>query len=132
VLIVGELRNCDGVDCDHSVHHHTTGTAFMPYPATSGSYLLGALLTTPLLPRATLANACDVDDPVALHYALGNPDVIALGRAAHLRLADAGISHATVPHPQFVRRFHHRESERYGKLIESLVGTRENQLSWRP
>lgn len=131
-LIFGEIRGCDGIECDHRQRHLTAGTAFMPYSATSGHYLLHALEQTRLIHSSVLANACDVDDPASVWAAYGQPAVVALGRVAHTRLRRDGVPHAAVPHPQFIRRFHHREAERYGKLIESLVGTEEDQLKWRP
>jgi thymidylate kinase len=132
-LILGDVRGCGGGDrCRHTQHHLTSGTAFMPYAATSGHYLLGALEHTSLIHSSVFANACDVDDPTSVWAAYRQPPVVTLGRNAHRLLDLAGLPHASAPHPQFIRRFHHREAERYGKLIESLVGTEEDQLSWRP
>lgn len=132
VLLFGELRGCDGVDCDHRRRHLTSGPAFMPYPATSGHYLLRALHEAGVVARVALANTCDVDHPFAVWATLGQPPAIALGRTAHRALKIADVPHAVVPHPQYVRRFHHRESRGYGRLIEALIGTEEDRLSWRP
>lgn len=129
-LVFGDERACGGgAWCDHKRNHSELGTAFMPYPATSGHYLLGAWHSA----RALYANACDVDDPVALWKAVGEPPrVLALGYRAHVKLDEAGITHGTVPHPQFVRRFHHRAQAEYGSLIQRTILTGGNQIQWRP
>jgi thymidylate kinase len=85
--------------------------AFMPYPNTSGHFLLRALHDrTKELPRFGLANACDVDDPRALWEALDEPKTVALGKNADSKL---DFPHTTVDHPQYVRRFHHPEIMQY-------------------
>ena len=131
VLVVGDVRGCDGVDCKHGVTHSGAGTAFMPYPATSGHFLMGAFDGVSLHEWA-FANACDVDDPALLWKELDYPSVITLGVNACRKFDRLKIRHAAAPHPQFIRRFHHRAVAEYGKLIRSLVGTERNELKWRP
>lgn len=80
--------------------------AFMPYPATSGHYLLTHLtraLNITQLDHVGLANACDVDDAEALWETLGRPYTVTLGRHAG-KATGSWVDHS-VPHPQFIRRF---------------------------
>lgn len=103
-------------------------TALMPYPGTSGRYLLDACSWIGL-GGVGIANACQ-EDPVALWDALGKPRVVTLGRQAHERLEEAELAHGAVPHPQFVRRFHHHAAQRYSQLILRAKDTREDYTSW--
>lgn len=130
VLMFGDERVCTGQPCHHkTVKHSMFGPAFMPYPATSGQYLLGAWHSA----NALYANACDVDDPVRLWQAVGSPQrVIALGSRAHQALIHSDIPHDAVPHPQYVRRFHHGAYAEYGSLIQRVNLTGGNALKWRP
>lgn len=130
VLLMGDTRNCDGQTCKHKTRHHPAGPAFMPYPATSGEFLFRAL--NPLPADVAVANACDVDPPLELWQDLGEPAIVALGKQASARLDENSIPHATVPHPQYVRRFHHGACAEYGRLIKDLIGTERNELQWRP
>lgn len=103
--------------------------AFLPFRGTSGHYLLGALADAGLSWRGVgLANACDVDDPVALWYTLDCPPVVALGRNAERRLRGTPVRFESVPHPQYVRRFHHRQRAEYGTLITQAL-QRQGDLS---
>jgi hypothetical protein len=103
----------------------------MPYPGTSGHYLL-SLLDPNGSCRVGLANACDVDDPIALWKTLDEPRVVALGRMASMKLTWAGVPHGTVPHPQYVRRFHHATGHLYAVLIRDVARSGEDAASWRP
>lgn len=94
--------------------------AFGPYPSTSGSYLLSHL-DVQGFNSIGLANACDVDDPVAIYETLDKPRVIALGTKAGLRCTKVGIRHVTVEHPQFMRRFHHKDGAEYASRIQYLI-----------
>jgi hypothetical protein len=125
VLLFGETRGVDGR------HAHGSTPAFMSYPGTSGHYLL-SLLDPNGAWRLGLANACDVDDPLALWKTLGEPRVVALGRKASVKLAWAGVPCGTVPHPQFVRRFHHDAGHLYAVLIRDVAREGEDAESWRP
>lgn len=131
VVYVGDVRNCQGLACRHTKIHSPFGTAFMPYPATSGHYLMTSLMGN-LDPRCGLINACDVDDIGLAYGLLHAPSMVALGVRAHKRLEANGIPHAVAPHPQYVRRFHYTASHEYGRLLQSLVGTERNEMKWRP
>lgn len=111
-LLLGDVR-----------HGHLRGdatdlrAAFMPYGATSGHYLLSQLVNTygyAALKHVGVANACDDDDPLALHALLRKPYSVALGRRAS-KVASWADQH--VDHPQFRRRFKHAEGEVYARQI---------------
>ena len=112
--------------------------AFMPFVNTSGAYLMSALMATRLggdMRRFTygIANACDVDDPTEVWETLGMPLVVALGVNAHLKLREHKIPHSRVPHPQFARRFYHRELAAYGNVLATAASSEGMDLSaWRP
>lgn len=135
-LIVGDVRGCDGRNCKHNTRHYENGTAFMPYPNTSGAYLFDALTSTPSInpayARFGCMNACDVDDIHAAFWSLGCPGVVALGARAHDRLTTLNIPHSTVPHPQYIRRFHYTAGTEYGQLIYEVSSEERNELKWRP
>jgi deoxyadenosine/deoxycytidine kinase len=123
-LLVGDVRV--------TAYRQTKWPAFGPLPATSGRFLLNAL-SGPRVPRFGIINANDVDDIGKAHALLNyTPAVIALGINAHETLAGHGIRHGAVPHPQYVRRFHHMYAEQYGALINDTLLTREDNLKWRP
>lgn len=130
VLLMGDVRACDGQTCKHKTKHDLAGPAFMPYDSTSGAFLFGAL--NPLPADVAVANACDVDDPFELWQDLERPKIVALGVEAAKKLASYGLSFAAVPHPQYVRRFHHGARAEYGQLIRDVSGTERNELKWRP
>lgn len=109
---------------------HEFRSAFVPRPNTSGHYLLSHLPES-LESRVALVNACETEDPYEVWRELGQPAAVALGREAHRALLDSGVPHATVPHPQFVRRFHHSRLTEYGRLIERVAGTDHQLLGWR-
>lgn len=108
------------------------GPAFGPLRGTSGHYLLDSLPDELLRAGVGLANACDVDDVAELHRALGHPPAVALGTNAWQASVRANVAVGGVPHPQFVRRFHHRYAEAYGRLILDTLEAGRNHLSWRP
>ena len=125
VLLLGDKRNVP----DHLVSVPTP--AFMPYPSTSGQFLLSAFTQYGKNPKQVqtelelgLANACDVDDPVALWHVLGEPKAISLGTQAGTRVGD--FVHRRVDHPQYVRRFHYELKFEY--LNHMLFGIKP---SWR-
>jgi len=104
--------------------------AFGPYVSTSGHYLLTHLD----VPRmgGGLANACDVDDPKILWDYVKQPPVVALGVNAHETLEAAGVPHGSMPHPQYVRRFHYSHGRQYAAAIIETVQSQRNELKWRP
>ena len=130
VLLMGDVRACDGQTCKHKTKHDPAGPAFMPYDSTSGAFLFGALYPAPA--NLAVANACDVDMPEMLWADLGGPPIVALGVKASRQLTERGLRHAAVPHPQYVRRFHHGAQAEYGQLIKQVAGTERNELKWRP
>lgn len=112
LLLLGDVR-----------HNHRLGdrddarTTFMPYPATSGHYLLNQLVQrhgVESLRHVGIANACDEDDPAKLYQLLGQPPTVALGRNAER--ATSGWTRY-VPHPQHQRRFAHHAGARYADLV---------------
>ncbi len=105
VLLLGEAR-VDPTD--------PNPLPFVPRSASSsGEYLL-THLPEQLYRSCGIANALEVKVP-QLWAALGYPPVVALGGVAEA--ACRLLPHSTVPHPQWVRRFHHHEGERYGDLL---------------
>jgi len=112
VLLVGDVR--------HKVELGDQRPAFMPYASTSGLYLLETLRDVD--DRYGLVNACDVDNVHELLPRLGNIPVVTLGTRAATELR--GECRA-VPHPQYVRRFHHRRANDYR---DAILGVR----TWRP
>lgn len=114
-LLVGDDRN----------HKDVTILPFMPVNKNSGDYLMSALPET-LWREIGIINSDDVfgDRCLDLWEALGEPIVIALGRKAAARLTMFGVPDddvIVVPHPQYVRRFHHHDRVEYGNAIERFV-----------
>lgn len=115
------------------------GPAFGPLPGTSGHYLLNHLPPSLWDEGVALANACDADDVAEIRATLGWPPTVALGvnawRALAGSITGAEPPHAgpigAAPHPQYVRRFHHRQGWAYGRVIRSALGG-VNELGWRP
>lgn len=124
VLLFGETRGVNGRLAFGNL------PAFVPTVGTSGHYLLSHLET--LTQRVGLANACDVDHPTNVWEVLNQPRTVALGQTAAKRLRYLGIKHGVVPHPQYVRRFHHRHGESYARLIQEVALTGEDMSRWRP
>jgi thymidylate kinase len=123
-LLLGDVR------ADRALLKYPSLPAFMPYPSTSGHFLLKHLDV--IKHNVGLANACDADDPVQLWKILRMPPIVTLGRRAHDRLEKLGVQHGAVPHPQFVRRFHHNHGDAYADIIQKARNTQEDMLSWRP
>lgn len=119
-LLVGDVRGGDPVT-------HGLKPAFMPYPNSCGEYLMKSVLsatrhlvTNRRLENAGIVNANDVDDLRSAWARLGAPAVIPLGRLAEKTVraelpAQAAVE--SVPHPQYWKRFHHRDHLDYGKMI---------------
>ncbi len=101
---------------------------FAPHSGTSGHYLMRTLTNLDVRSDVAIVNARDHEGTITnlhkLHRLLGKPNVVALGRKACDVLTAQGVEHGGVPHPQWVRRFKHDMSERYGHMITiaSLTG----------
>lgn len=98
---------------------------FVPYPDGSGWYLYAAL-TPSTLRGAAVINQTALTSDLARQLSrtrtctgMGR-SFIALGREADRRLNALNVPHATVPHPQYVRRFMHGHQADYGQLIARL------------
>lgn len=122
-LLLGDVRhNYEKMKPGTAYESVALDPAFVPFPATSGHYLLGALDDVGLSRRGIgVANACDIDDPVVLWHRLDYPPVVTLGRNAERRLRGTQVKYESVPHPQYIRRFHHRERAEYGALIRQAI-----------
>lgn len=127
MLIMGEARGVNGR------YTYQRMPAFMPYPNTSGAFMLEHLeqLDT-ARDWVGLANACDVDDPLALWKTLKEPKVVALGKRAHNELTSVGVPHGSAPHPQFIRRFHNKHGRAYATVVMRSALTGEDMSAWRP
>ena len=110
---------------DDRINKDGTILPFMPYNGNSGDYLLSALPET-LWREVGVVNSDDVKNMrfIELWMALGQPQIVALGRMAEKRLLRSGVSSADIivaPHPQYVRRFHHHDRVEYGLALERFA-----------
>jgi hypothetical protein len=129
-LLLGDVR-CPG-------NHNPAGPAFTPYPATSGAFLMRALHESGMAETLTgglgIANACDVDSVADLVASVRPYAVVTLGANAWKTYTGAfgteGVG--AVPHPQYVRRFHHKHCADYGAAISEASYYRRDMRSWRP
>lgn len=119
-LLVGEERN-----------DPRYRSAFVPYRATSGHYLLNCL-PEEWRHDVGILNALEQPDFWKTWHELGGPTVVALGRKAQRVVENAKIAHGAVPHPQFVRRFHNKERKWYGRLLDSAAIWQEDLIKERP
>jgi len=110
-LLLGERRN-------HPTEQQHEA-AFVPYSVTSGRFLLEAM-TMDILQDAGIANACE-EDVSRLWKVLERPKIVALGKAAAIECANAKVPFSAVPHPQYIRRFHHGQQSEYGRLIQRVL-----------
>jgi hypothetical protein len=123
-MIVGDIRN--------GTYEGDLRPAFMPYRGTSGHYLMSALSPGQLRSGLGIMNACDVDDPhIAQFFTFEDVPTVPLGNHAHAKMNGAGAEFPGAPHPQFIRRFHHRQSEEYASAIIRARKGQEN-ITWRP
>lgn len=127
ILLIGDVRN--GID----KMRHELAPAFGPYPATSGHYLMRSLLNTDLFnERLGIVNINDVDPASKLMTMLTPDSVVALGENAHRKLDELKWPHGAVPHPQYVRRFHHHMHDKYGEAIVRAATYGEDLRKWPP
>lgn len=122
-LLLGDTRNRNRGEPPHEA-------ALTPGPATSGHFLLEAL-PTPVLHGCGLANASE-ENVGELWQVLQKPGTVALGVHAREVCEDADIKFGSVPHPQFVRRFHNAARAEYGQLIRETLLSGEDRIGWRP
>lgn len=120
VLLVG--------DAPGNAEPGVTRAPFIARGQSSGKFLLEALPET-WWRAVGVVNAQDTDIP-SLVEKLFNPDIVALGSAASEALNDLDVDHSIVPHPQKIRRFHHKEMSAYGTLIRTVSIEGGNKLTW--
>ena len=117
VLLIGDRRNSKN-------HEGETILPFMPVDGNSGDFLLNAL-PTHLWKNVGIVNANDTSiDLYDLWSTLGNPRVVVLGRLAEKTVAQSYIPkdyYSVLAHPQYVRRFHHRDRPYYGLAIQRVA-----------
>lgn len=124
-LLFGERRNLNTDD--------RWTSAFAPVtPGTSGDFLLNHVPDRLLKSGLGIANILEDEDPAVLYRGLGRPRVVTLGREAHERCAKLEIPHGAVPHPQYVKRFHHKAGDHYERMIMRAAIFQEDYTSWRP
>lgn len=125
VLLVGDQRNGK----THTI------LPFMPINSNSGEYLMTAL-TEETWRNAGVVNSEDVcgERLRTLWRMLGLPPIVALGRLAEKRITESGIPQSAidvVPHPQYVKRFHHHDKQEYGMAIERITkNTMSKEDKW--
>lgn len=111
ILLLGEKRATTKLD------RRMQRASFVPYSSTGGQWLCDTIVHTELQTEEIgLANALEEDLP-ALFIALGEPQVVTLGKAAHLYLEERYTTHGAVPHPQYMRRFRNTDQEEYAAAI---------------
>ena len=114
-LLVGDKRNGKTY----------TILPFMPINSNSGEYLMTAL-TEETWRDVGIVNSEDVPGKKLrdLWHALGTPTIVSLGREAEKRIVESGIPSSavrTLPHPQYVKRFHHNDKNEYGMAISRII-----------
>jgi thymidylate kinase len=123
-LIIGDKRGPKQLDIP---------VPFAPLPGTAGAYLFSEVLTRDWVDRYGdfgLVNANEVQDVEYLWQLLGKPKTVVLGREAHR--STSHLPFGAIPHPQYIRRFHHYEGERYGHIIAQAAELAKDHLTWRP
>lgn len=116
ILLLGERQNVN-----KSAGHRA---AFVPVSSTSGEYLFRAL-PFDIDVSCGVANACE-EDVVSLYEALGRPLVVALGNESAKECERAEVPYGVVPHPTYVRRFHHGQADAYGRAIREAAHHRRD------
>lgn len=108
---------------------YRTQSAFMPVGGNSADFLWNAL-EEGVWQQCGMINAHETDFIPGLIEHLGRPHVVALGHEASKKLTHDGVTHARVPHPQYVRRFHSKKRSGYGQLIYDAALTQEDHSKW--
>lgn len=134
LLLVGDrLGRPNPPDATHEV-------PFAPYAQSSGHYLMRALINWTRTDQRTTAivNSLRPDgEPeqlLNLWRELGRPLVVALGRKAQKRVEKqlGETPFGTVPHPQWVRRFHHDKLAEYSLLIQAAAYRKTDMAGYFP
>jgi len=114
-LLVGDERNIV------KRYGEETKLPFMPVDGNSGDFLLRAL-PSDFWKTVGIVNVNDMRGSfLDLWITLGMPPIVALGRNAARGIEKSGIENdkfTTLPHPQWVRRFHHADMLEYGVAIK--------------
>lgn len=114
-LLVGDRRNIV------KRYGEETKLPFMPVDGNSGDFLLRSL-PSPFWKTVGIVNVNDMRGSfMDLWITLGMPKIIALGRNAARGIESSGFDNdqfITLPHPQWVRRFHHGDMLEYGVAIQ--------------
>lgn len=126
VLLVGDARNVT------EKYGEETQLPFMPVDGNSGEFLLNALPSM-FWRSVGIVNGTEVSNVGELWELLGKPPIVALGRKAEEALGTDFMLHefATLPHPQWVRRFANSRQTEYGKAIQHVVATGKIGDSWK-
>ena len=129
-LLVGDVRNIV------AKYGEETKLPFMPVDGNSGEYLLNAL-PDDFWKTVGIINVNDVPNIGGTIYdlwiLLGRPNIIALGRLASRGLEREGFSNdlfTTMPHPQYVRRFHNKDQQEYGTAIQRNAQNKPTEDRW--
>lgn len=125
ILLVGDRRNVT------KKYGNETYLPFMPVDGNSAEFLLNAL--PDMTWRNTgMINGAEVRTIKQLVKKLGDPTVIALGKEAEKALLEQKVEpRATLPHPQYVRRFFSSRQREYGQNIVDAANTGEVTSSWK-
>ncbi len=121
VWLVGEQPNIR----DQSVRHLDQ----FPFLSSSGNYLRKAMCSglfswsTTHVSNATHRGGMNVDLSEQWER-LRKPKVVALGAVANRQLTKYDVPHATVPHPQWWRRFRYSDAEGYTDELRKAAGKR--------
>jgi hypothetical protein len=119
-LLVGDTRNVT------KKYGNETKLPFMPVNGNSGDFLLRSL-PDHLWSNVGIVNAGEYPATLRrLWSTLGSPPVVALGERASEALDRQRVPYARVPHPQYARRFEHRDIDKYGLSIEGAIKRQES------
>lgn len=105
-----------------------TKAPFMPRGGSCGTFLFEALPET-WWHQLGIVNANEAD-LAKIYESRFEPTFVALGSNAAKALDALDLPHGTVPHPQKVRRFNHREQYSYGTLIRQAATDMGDYLKW--
>ena len=114
VLLVGDVRGKDDFIFP-----------FVPRLATSGHWMMQAMGTANVKVMdvgIVNGNELKTDSLISLWGQIGEPPVVTLGNNANdAWQATEGPNCYQIPHPQYMRRFKHKELKSYGNLIKAAM-----------